>query len=148
MKEEKVVFDINKVMEILPHRPPFLLVDKVIEFVENERIVSVKNVTMNEPYFVGHFPGQPVMPGVMILEAMAQTGAILAATSTEGPGEGKILYLVGANNIKWKKMVVPGDALRIETVFQKRKGPFWFIAGKAFVAGEMVAEAEIMAMAS
>ena len=148
MKDGKPVFDIKQVMEILPHRPPFLLIDKVIEFVENEKLTSIKNVTMNEPFFVGHFPNQPVMPGVMILEAMAQTGAILAAKSSDGPGNGKILYLVGANNVKWKRMVVPGDTLRIETTFQKRRGPFWFIDGKVFVGTELAAEAEIMAMAS
>ncbi len=144
---DKVVFDVNQVQEIIPHRPPFLMVDRVTEFQEGERIVCEKAVTINEPFFAGHFPGKPVMPGVLVLEAMAQAGAILALKSSEGPGSGKILYLVGADNVKWKRMVVPGDTLRVEMKFIKRRGNFWFIDGNATVEGEVVAQGEIMAMA-
>lgn len=143
----KVAFDVNQVQDIIPHRPPFLLIDRVTEFQEGERIVAEKAITINEPFFAGHFPGKPVMPGVLVLEAMAQAGAILALKSNDGPGSGKILYLVGADNVKWKRMVVPGDILRIEMKFIKRRGNFWFIEGNATVQGEIVAQGEIMAMA-
>jgi 3-hydroxyacyl-[acyl-carrier-protein] dehydratase len=144
---ENIVFDINQIQEIIPHRPPFLLVDRVVEFHEGERVVCEKAVTINEPFFVGHFPGKPVMPGVLVLEAMAQTGAILALKSSDGPGLEKILYLVGAKEVKWKRMVVPGDTLRIEAKFIKRRGRFWSIDANATVQGEVVAQGELMAMA-
>lgn len=146
--EQKVVFDIQEVMRILPHRYPFLMVDKIIEFVENESIVGVKNVTCNEPFFVGHFPGNPVMPGVLILEAMAQTGAILAHTSSEGVTNDKTLFLVKADDMKWKRPVRPGDTMRIEMTFEKRRKPLWIMRGVVTVDGTVVASGSLAAAES
>lgn len=143
---EGIVFDTMKVMEIIPHRPPFLLVDKIVEFEENKRIVGIKNATINEDFFSGHFPGRPVMPGVLILESMAQVGAILAKKSAKGIGPEKNLYLVGANNVKWKKMVLPGDTLRIEMTFDKRRGPLWMMDAEVTIDGKLIASASIQAM--
>lgn len=112
--EEKIVYDVPEIQKILLHRYPFLMIDRVTEFDDNVRVVGKKCVTINEPYFTGHFPGRPVMPGVMMLEAMAQTGAILALRSTDGVIPGKIIFLTGATDIRFKRQVTPGDVLRIE----------------------------------
>jgi 3-hydroxyacyl-[acyl-carrier-protein] dehydratase len=143
--EEKVIFDTQQIHEILPHRYPFLMIDKIVDFVDNTSIVGIKCVTVNEPFFTGHFPGRPVMPGVMILEAMAQTGAIMAKKSSNGVAPGKILFLVSADDVKWKKQVVPGDVLRIEMIFDKRKGPFWILHGSATVDGKLAASCKLTA---
>lgn len=137
--DSEIVFDNQEVRKILPHRYPFLMVDRVVEFVTNERIVALKNVSANEPYFAGHFPQRPVMPGVMILEAMAQTGAILAMRSPEGSDPDKILYLAGADRVKFKRPVYPGDCLRIEMSSPVRKGRIWRMEGEVSVEGSMVA---------
>lgn len=142
---EQVIFDTAKIQEILPHRYPFLFVDKVVEFVDNHRIVAVKSVTMNEWFFQGHFPGRPVMPGVLILEAMAQTAAILARVSEDGVTPGKYVFLVGATDVKWKKQVVPGDTLRIEMESVKKRRPLWVMSGKVFVEDKLVASGTISA---
>ena len=144
--EEKVILDVCQIMKILPHRYPFLMVDKIVEFEDSVRIVGIKNVTMNEPFFTGHFPGRPVMPGVMVLEAMAQTAAILAHVSTEGVAPGKTVFLVGANEFRWKKMVVPGDTVRIEMTSHKKKRPVWVMKGVATVNGKVVASGMLSAM--
>lgn len=109
--------DIKEIMEIIPHRYPFLLVDKVIEIIEGEKIIAIKNVTMNEPFFEGHFPGEPVMPGVLIIEALAQAGAIAVLSKEEF--KGKIAYLGAVDKAKFRKMVKPGDQLRLEVSIVK-----------------------------
>lgn len=144
-ENESAVISIAEIEKILPHRFPFLLVDKIVEFVDTERIVSVKNVTMNEWFFQGHFPGRPLMPGVLILEAMAQTAAILAKRSTGGVGPDKILFLVGVDDVRFRRGVVPGDTLRIEMFGHKRRRPFWSMKGIVRVGDQVVAEATINA---
>lgn len=143
-RKEGVIFDINAIKKILPHRYPFLLVDKIIEFKIDERIVGVKNVTANEPFFEGHFPGQPVMPGVLIIEAMAQTGGILLLNGIENPGD-KLVYFMAINNAKFRKPVMPGDQLTFELTMTSRKSRICQMTGKAYVDGTLVAEAEMMA---
>lgn len=146
MAEHEIVYSIDEIQDILMHRYPFLLVDRVVEFIDGDRIVGLKNVSINEPFFQGHFPGRPVMPGVLIMEAMAQTAAILAKESTNGCAEGKAILLVGADNFKWKKMVVPGDTLRIEMIFRKKKASLWIIDGEVTVEGRMAAKGTISAI--
>lgn len=142
---EETVFDSVAIQAIIPHRYPFLLLDRVVEFEDNKRIVGIKNVTINEPFFQGHFPGRPVMPGVLIMEAMAQTAAILAIKSAEGVGKGKTVFLVGANDFKWKKMVQPGDTLRIEMLSQRKRRPIWIMSGSVSVNGDLVASGTLSA---
>jgi 3-hydroxyacyl-[acyl-carrier-protein] dehydratase len=140
-----VVFDVRQIMEILPHRYPFLLLDKVTELVDGERIVGVKAVTFNEPFFQGHFPGRPVMPGVLILEAIAQTAAVLAKVSSDGVAPGKTVFLVGAQDVKWKRQVVPGDVLRIEVTPVRKRRPLWVMHGEVTVNGKVVASGTVSA---
>lgn len=130
--------DAIAIEKILPHRYPFLMVDRIVDMVDNERCVGIKNVTYNEPFFTGHFPGRPVMPGVMILEAMAQCGAILALCSSEGIPAGSMLMLTGVDEMRWKRQVVPGDTLRLELEFIKKRRPIWVIKGSAFVGDKLV----------
>jgi 3-hydroxyacyl-[acyl-carrier-protein] dehydratase len=133
-----------EVMKLLPHRYPFLLVDKIIEFIKDEQIVGVKNVTINEPFFQGHFPDHPVMPGVLILEAMAQVGGVYAIVANE-VGENQVPYFVGIDKAKFRKPVQPGDVLVLSLQLQKvRRGIYYFL-GKATVDGKLVAEAELKA---
>ncbi|HUI10176.1 MAG TPA: bifunctional UDP-3-O-[3-hydroxymyristoyl] N-acetylglucosamine deacetylase/3-hydroxyacyl-ACP dehydratase [Bacteroidota bacterium] len=143
-RKEGVVFDINAIKKILPHRYPFLLIDKIIEFQMDEKIVGVKNVTANEPFFEGHFPGRPVMPGVLILEAMGQTGGILLLNGIENPGD-KLVYFMAINNAKFRKPVLPGDQVVFELTMMSRKSRICQMKGLAFVDGTLVAEAEMLA---
>jgi len=143
-RREGVVFDINAIKKILPHRYPFLLIDKIIEFQLDEKIVGVKNVTSNEPFFEGHFPGQPVMPGVLVLEGMAQTGGILLLNGVENPGD-TLVYFMAINNAKFRKPVLPGDQLVFELTMMSRKSKVCQMKGLAYVDGTLVAEAEMMA---
>jgi 3-hydroxyacyl-[acyl-carrier-protein] dehydratase len=132
------------VMKLLPHRYPFLLVDKITRFIKDEQIVGVKNVTINEPFFQGHFPDHPVMPGVLILEAMAQVGGVYALVANE-VGENQVPYFVGIDKAKFRKPVQPGDVLVLSLELQKvRRGIYYFL-GKATVDGKLVAEAELKA---
>ncbi len=132
------------IMKLLPHRYPFLLVDRITEFVKDEQIVGVKNVTINEPFFQGHFPDHPIMPGVLILEAMAQVGGVYAIIANE-VGENQVPYFVGIDKAKFRKPVLPGDVLRLALELQKvRRGIYHFL-GKATVDGKLVAEAELKA---
>ena len=132
------------IMKLLPHRYPFLLVDRIVEFVKDEQIVGVKNVTINEPFFQGHFPGHPIMPGVLILEAMAQVGGVYAILAEE-VGEDQVPYFVGIDRAKFRKPVLPGDILLLKLELQKvRRGIYHFI-GKATVNDKLVAEAELKA---
>jgi len=144
IKKEGVVFDINAIQRILPHRYPFLMVDKITELDFDKRVVGVKSVTNNEPFFQGHFPGQPVMPGVLILEAMAQCGGILLLNSFPDPTK-KLVYFMTINNAKFRKPVVPGDQLILEAELAERKSKYVSIKGKAFVNEKIVAEADFMA---
>jgi 3-hydroxyacyl-[acyl-carrier-protein] dehydratase len=138
------MLDVNEIMKLLPHRYPFLLVDRITEIDPEKKIVGLKNVTMNEPFFQGHFPGHPVMPGVLIVEAMAQVAAILVYSSSE-ENKGKITYFVGIDNTKFRKPVVPGDQLRLELeVVGCRRGIYTF-SGKAYVDGKLVTESELRA---
>ncbi|MBO8433949.1 MAG: 3-hydroxyacyl-ACP dehydratase FabZ [Tyzzerella sp.] len=136
--------DVNEIMKILPHRYPFLLVDRIDEIVEGEKIVATKNVTMNEPFFQGHFPQLPVMPGVLIIEALAQAGAVAVLSKEEF--KGKIAFLVGVDKAKFRKNVVPGDTLRLEVELLKLKRNAGIAKGIAYVGDKKVAEAEITFM--
>ena len=135
----------QEILSILPHRYPFLLVDKIIEFEVGRRIVGIKNVTCNEPFFPGHFPGQPVMPGVLQLEVMAQVGAVLALKDAKGERQ-RMVYLAGVDKAKFRKPVLPGDQLRVEVELLKHKAAFWKMQGKIRVDETLVCEAEMTAM--
>ena len=141
----KTAYDIQKIMEFLPHRYPFLLVDRVIELVPGDKIIALKNVTINEPFFQGHFPGQPVMPGVLIIEAMAQVGGLLAYESSLDDKHGLLIYFMGMDKVRFRKPVVPGDQLIIEFKILRMRTKVAKMAGTAFVDNQLVAEAELMA---
>jgi beta-hydroxyacyl-ACP dehydratase FabZ len=138
------MFDIKVILEHLPHRYPFLLIDKVIEFQEKERIVAIKNVTINEPFFQGHFPGNPVMPGVLIMEALAQAGGVLFLVSLKAKNNA-LVYLMGMDKVKFRRPVIPGDQLRleVEALNVHRRG--WKLGAKAFVDTHLAAEGIILA---
>jgi UDP-3-O-[3-hydroxymyristoyl] N-acetylglucosamine deacetylase/3-hydroxyacyl-[acyl-carrier-protein] dehydratase len=144
VKKEGIVFDVNAIQKILPHRYPFLLVDKIIDFQLDEHVVAVKNVTINEPFFQGHFPGQPVMPGVLIIEALAQAGGVLMLNGLENPGN-KLVYFMSINNVKFRKPVVPGDQLVLDVQMVGRRSKFVQVRGEAYVDGNLVAEGDFSA---
>ncbi len=135
--------DITDILNILPHRYPFLLLDAILEENPGE-VVGIKNVSMNEPFFTGHFPSHPIMPGVLIVEAMAQTGAILILDAIEEP-EKKLAYFMSIDQVKFRKPVVPGDQIQLEVSLIRSRASSHKMAGKAYVAGELVCEAELMA---
>ena len=140
------MLDVKEIFKRIPHRYPFLLVDRIVEIEEDQRIVGIKNVTVNESFFQGHFPHRPVMPGVLICEAMAQVGAIFAYSVGGGLDNGKVFMLTGLDRVKFKRPVEPGDQLRLELTALKRRGSFWKMWGVAMVDGKIVAQAEISAM--
>ena len=142
--EVQLPMDIKKIMEVLPHRYPFLLVDRIVEFDKGKSIIGLKNVSMNEPFFQGHFPGEPVMPGVLILEGMAQTGSILACLS-DTELIGKLAYFAGVDKARFRRVVRPGDQLLYKLEMIKQKGKITKMAGKAYVDDQLVTEAELMA---
>ncbi len=134
--------DINQIQEILPHRYPFLLVDRVLELEEGKRAVGLKNVSINEPFFQGHFPGYPVMPGVLLVEAMAQVGAVALLSIPEN--KGKIGLFAGIDNLRFRQQVVPGDQLKIEVVLDRVRGRIGKGSGRVEVDGKVVAEGDLM----
>ena len=137
------------IIRILPHRYPFLLVDKIVEMELGKRVVGIKNVTANEPFFQGHFPGNPIMPGVLIIEAMAQVGGVLARLSIPNVmerGEMGEIFFVSMDKVKFRKPVVPGDQIRLEAEALRTGSRIWKMAGKAFVEGDLVAEANLVAV--
>lgn len=140
------MLDANEILKNLPHRYPFLLVDRIIEVHGEEKIVGLKNVSFNENFFQGHFPGRPIMPGVLICEAMAQVGAVFARLAHKDKADSKLFVLTGLDGVRFKRPVEPGDQLRIEVSGFRRRASFWKMQGVAMVDGKMVAEAEISAM--
>ena len=148
MEAAPVTMDILEIQRWIPHRYPFLLIDRVLDLVPNEHITTIKNVTANEEFFQGHFPGHPVMPGVLIMESMAQTAAVFARYSEPELLKNKTFYLVGADNFKWKKMVVPGDQLKIVMKSVKKRNPLWIMDGEVSVDGKVVASGTLTAAAA
>lgn len=140
-------FDIQKVMEFLPHRYPFLLIDRVLECKPAEKLVALKNVSINEPFFQGHFPNQPLMPGVLILEAMAQATGLLSFCSMGEDHRNKLYMLVGVDNARFRGQVIPGDQLKLTVTLKRHVRTIWMYEGKAEVNGDVVAEAEFMCSA-
>jgi 3-hydroxyacyl-[acyl-carrier-protein] dehydratase len=138
-------YDIKAIMKMMPHRYPFLLIDRVIKLVAGEEIIALKNVTFNEPFFQGHFPDNPIMPGVLIIEAMAQAGGILAYESVAPENRSRIVYFMGMDKVKFRKPVVPGDQLHFKVKILKIRSKVVKIHGKATVDDRLVAEAELMA---
>jgi len=137
---------INEILTMLPHAYPFLLVDRIIEIELGKRIVGIKNVTYNEPFFQGHFPGRPIMPGVLIVEAMAQTAGVLVFKSMPEEDYKKSVFFLGMDNVKFRKPVIPGDQLRLELEITRHRQSIWGFKGKAFVDEKLVAEADLLAM--
>ena len=138
-------YDILAVMKKLPHRYPFLLVDRVIRLIPDDKIMALKNVTFNEPFFQGHFPGKPVMPGVLIIEAMAQAGGILAYETAPSDKRDRLIYFMGMDKVRFRKMVVPGDQIIFEAKILKFRSKVAKMSGTATVDDQLVAEAELMA---
>ncbi len=138
----ETLLDITQIQAILPHRYPFLLVDRIISYDPGKRVVGIKNVTLDEPFFVGHFPGAPVMPGVLIVEAMAQTAGVMMLASLPDR-ETKLVFFTGIERAKFRRPVVPGDQLRLELTVLKLRPRYIKLRGEAYVDGQLVAEAEI-----
>lgn len=139
------IADIQKVMQLLPHRYPFLLVDRILEMAPGKRVVGMKNVTINEPFFQGHFPNQPIMPGVLIIEAMGQAGGVLAASGLPEEEQGQLIIFMGMDKVRFRKPVVPGDQLIFELNVLKQRRKILKMSGVATVDDQVVAEAELMA---
>ena len=146
MINKKNSIDAKEILNLIPHRYPFLLVDRIEEIIVNQSCTGIKNVTINEPFFPGHFPGHPIMPGVLIIETMAQTASALVVYGYDGDIEGLSVYLMKVDKAKFRKPVLPGDQLRMEIIKERNKGEVWQFFGKAFVDDKLVAEASITAM--
>ncbi|MGY8992917.1 MAG: 3-hydroxyacyl-ACP dehydratase FabZ, partial [Rhodospirillales bacterium] len=140
------LIDINRIIEMIPHRYPFLMIDRIIETVAEERAVAIKNVTINEPHFQGHFPGHPIMPGVLIIEAMAQTAAVLVVHTLGKEAEGKLVYFTAIESARFRRPVIPGDSIRITVNKQQRRSNLWRFGGEGWVDGNLVSEATFSAM--
>jgi 3-hydroxyacyl-[acyl-carrier-protein] dehydratase len=141
-----VEIDIQRIMKMIPHRHPFLMIDKVVDTVAHERATGIKNVSINESYFQGHFPTRPVMPGVLIIEAMAQTAAVLVVHTLGPASEGKLVYFMSIDNARFRRPVLPGDCLRVRVTKQRNRGNVWKFEGRAEVGGQLAAEAVFAAM--
>jgi len=139
-------FDIQRIMELIPHRYPLLLVDRLEEINLGESAIGVKNITFNEPHFQGHFPGSPVMPGVLIVEAMAQTAAALVIATLGADAEGKLVYFMTIDNARFRRQVTPGDQLRMHVTKTRSRATVWKFDGKAYVGDKLAAEASFGAM--
>lgn len=139
-------YDVMRIMEMIPHRYPMLVIDRVRELVPDVSAVGIKNVTINESFFQGHFPRQPVMPGVLIVEAMAQTAAVLVVETLGGSVAGKLVYFMSIDSCRFRRPVEPGDQLEIKVAKERSRGPFWKFKGEVFVDGQMAAEATFSAM--
>ena len=144
--EQPAHFDIQRIMEMIPHRHPFLMIDKVVDAVPNVRATGIKNVSINEQYFQGHFPIRPVMPGVLIIEAMAQTAAVLVVHTLGRESEGKLVYFMSVDNARFRRPVFPGDCLQVHVTKQRHRGNVWKFEGRAEVCGQLMAEAVFAAM--
>ncbi len=140
------MIEIKEIMAILPHAYPFLLVDRIVEIEPGKRVVGIKNVTYNEPFFPGHFPGRPIMPGVLIVEAMAQTAGLLIFNSLPQEDRKKNVFFLGIDNVRFRKPVIPGDQLRMELEITRRRQSIYGFKGKALVDGNVVAEGDLLAM--
>ena len=138
--------DIQRIMEMIPHRHPFLMIDKVVDMVANERATGIKNVSINEGYFQGHFPARPVMPGVLIIEAMAQTAAVLVVHTLGPEAEGKLVYFMSVDNARFRRPIFPGDRLDVYVAKQRHRGNVWKFEGRARVGDNLMAEAVFAAM--
>ncbi len=145
-EEASIQIDIQRIMEMIPHRHPFLMIDKVVDVVANAHATGIKNVSINEPYFQGHFPSRPVMPGVLLIEAMAQTAAVLVVHTLGREAEGKLVYFMSVDNARFRRPVVPGDRLEVHVVKQRHRGNVWKFEGRAEVGGQLMAEAVFAAM--
>ena len=140
------IIDIEQIQKMIPHRYPFLLIDRVIDLVPNQSAIGIKNVTFNEPHFMGHFPSKPIMPGVLIIEAMAQTSAVLVVKTLENEVAGKLVYFMSIDEAKFRKIVTPGDTLHLIVNKEKNRGNVWKFKAKALVNDAIVAEATFTAM--
>lgn len=140
------VIGIEKILKSLPHRYPILLVDKVVELEVGKKIVAVKNVTFNEPHFMGHFPDHPIMPGVLIIEAMAQAGALMVTSAPDFKAEDKLVYFMSIDGAKFRKPVIPGDVLELHIEAVQNRGAVWKLSATAIVDGQKVSEAQLSAM--
>ncbi|WP_170984642.1 3-hydroxyacyl-ACP dehydratase FabZ [Rhodoligotrophos sp. lm1] len=138
--------DINRVLQLLPHRYPFLMIDRIVDMDGDLSGIGIKNVTINEPYFAGHFPGAPVMPGVLLIEAMAQTAGGLVVASRGEEGQGKLVYFMTIDKARFRRPVVPGDTVKIHVQLLRKRANVWKYRGEARVDGRLAAEAEISAM--
>ena len=146
LQERVAEIDIGRVMEMIPHRYPMLMIDKVVDVVANASATGVKNVSINEPFFQGHFPARPVMPGVLIIEAMAQTAAVLVVHSLGPAAEGKLVYFMSVDDARFRKPVVPGDTIHIHVQKERQRGPVWKFSARAMVKDSLVAQATYAAM--
>jgi 3-hydroxyacyl-[acyl-carrier-protein] dehydratase len=145
-QEEGLTIDIERIMQMIPHRYPFLMIDRVVDVVPDATATGIKNVSINEPYFQGHFPQRPVMPGVLIIEAMAQTSAVLVVHTLGMNAEGKLVYFMSVDSARFRRPVLPGDQLRIHVSKERSRGNVWKFSGEAKVNGTLVAEATYAAM--
>jgi len=146
VKPRVAEISVTRIMEMIPHRHPFLMIDKVVDVISDESATGIKQVTYNEPYFVGHFPSRPVMPGVLIIEAMAQTAAVLVVHSLGREAEGKLVYFMSVDNARFRKPVFPGDTLYVHVVKERSRANVWRFNAEAKVNGTLVAEATYSAM--
>ncbi len=146
MTKKTTIVGIEKILKSLPHRYPFLLVDKIVELEVGKKIVAIKNVTFNEPHFLGHFPDHPIMPGVLIIEAMAQAGALMVTAAEDFNAEDKLVYFMSIDGAKFRKPVIPGDVLELHIDVVQNRGPVWKLSAVAIVDGQKVSEAQLSAM--